>query len=67
MIVRGSALALIAAVFCLALGAPAHAGCVGLSGTADGFDKKPLSAALNSHLPITSSNTRRRNISAPSR
>jgi hypothetical protein len=40
MIVRGSALALIAAVFCLALGAPAHAGCVGLSGTADGFDKE---------------------------
>ena len=38
--VRGSALALIAASFCLALGAPAQAGCVGLSGTADGFDKE---------------------------
>jgi hypothetical protein len=38
---RGSALALIAAGFCLALGAPAQAGgCVGLSGTADGFDKE---------------------------
>ena len=35
-----SALALIAAGFCLALGAPAQAGCVVLSGTADGFDKE---------------------------
>jgi hypothetical protein len=31
---------LIAAGFCLALGAPAEAACVGLSGTADGFDKE---------------------------
>ena len=38
--VRGSVLALMAAGFCLALGAPAQAGCVGLSGTADGFDKE---------------------------
>jgi len=38
--VRGSTLALIAAGFCLALGDPAQAGCVGLSGTADGFDKE---------------------------
>ena len=38
--VRGSALALVAVGFCLALGAPAQAGCVGLSGTADGFDKE---------------------------
>ena len=37
---RGSALALIAAGFCFALGAPAKAACVGLSGTADGFDKE---------------------------
>src|SRR5581483_8145484 len=37
---RGSALALIAAGFCLTLGAPAQAGCVVLSGTADGFDKQ---------------------------
>ena len=37
---RGSALAMIAAGICLALGAPAQAGCVGLSGTADGFDKE---------------------------
>jgi hypothetical protein len=38
--VRGSALALTAVGFCLVLGAPAHAGCIGLSGTADGFDKE---------------------------
>jgi hypothetical protein len=37
---RGSALTLIAAGFCLALGVPAQAGCIGLSGTADGFDKE---------------------------
>ena len=37
--VRGSVLALMAAGFYMALGAPAQAGCVGLSGTADGFDK----------------------------
>jgi hypothetical protein len=37
---RVSALALIAAGFCLALCAPAQAGCIGLSGTADGFDKE---------------------------
>ena len=37
---RGSALALVAAGFCFALGAPAQAACVGLSGTADGFDKE---------------------------
>jgi hypothetical protein len=36
----GSALALIAAGFCLAFSAPAQAGCVGASGTADGFDKE---------------------------
>src|SRR5262245_47404466 len=35
-----SALALIATGFCLALAAPAQAGCVGVSGTADGFDKE---------------------------
>jgi hypothetical protein len=33
-------MALIAAGFCMALGAPAQAGCVELSGTADGFDKE---------------------------
>ena len=37
---RSAALALIAAGFCMALGAPAQAGCVELSGTADGFDKE---------------------------
>jgi hypothetical protein len=37
---RGSAMALMAAGFCLALGAQAQAGCVELSGTADGFDKE---------------------------
>jgi len=38
--VRGSALALVAVGFSLALGVPAQAGCIGLSGTADGFDKE---------------------------
>jgi len=38
--VRSSVLALMAAGFCLVLSAPAQAGCVGLSGTADGFDKE---------------------------
>ena len=38
--VRGSALASITTALCLALGSPAQAGCVGLSGTADGFDKE---------------------------
>jgi hypothetical protein len=38
--VRGSVLALIVAGFCLALSAPARSGCIGLSGTADGFDKE---------------------------
>jgi len=38
--VRCSALSLIAAACCLVLSAPAQAGCVGLSGTADGFDKE---------------------------
>ena len=33
-------LALVAVGFSLALGAPAQAGCIGLSGTADGFDKE---------------------------
>jgi hypothetical protein len=39
-ILRVSALALIAAGLCLAHGAGANAGCIGLSGTADGFDKE---------------------------
>lgn len=38
--VRGLALAIMAAGLCAAQGAPAWAGCVGLSGTADGFDKE---------------------------
>lgn len=38
--VRGLALALMAAGLCVAQGAPAWAGCIGLSGTADGFDKE---------------------------
>jgi hypothetical protein len=37
-IIRGFALPLVAAGLCLAQGATAQAGCVGLSGTADGFD-----------------------------
>ena len=36
---RVLALASMAAGLCLAQGAPASAGCIGLSGTADGFDK----------------------------
>jgi hypothetical protein len=64
MIVRGSALALIAAVFCLALGAPAHAGCVGLSGTADGFDKETAVSraqlALADYITIQGGETSRR-------
>ncbi len=37
---QGSGLALIALGFCLAFGAQAQAGCVSVSGTADGFDKE---------------------------
>ena len=37
---RVGALAMMAAGLCLAQGAPAHAGCTGFSGTADGFDKE---------------------------
>ncbi len=37
---RVLALASMAAGLCLAQGAPASAGCIGLSGTADGFDKE---------------------------
>ena len=37
---RGSVLTLIVAGFCLAVSAPAQAGCIGASGTADGFDKE---------------------------
>ena len=47
---RGLALALIAAGFCLALGAPAQAGCVLLSGTADGFDKETAVGRAQSAL-----------------
>jgi hypothetical protein len=38
--VRITVVTLIAAGFCFALGASARAGCIGLSGTADGFDKE---------------------------
>jgi hypothetical protein len=37
---RGAALAVIAVGFCLAFGAPAQAGCVVVSGTADGIDQE---------------------------
>ena len=37
---RGLALALTAAGLCMAHSATAQAGCVGLSGTADGFDRR---------------------------
>ena len=74
---RGSALALIAASLCLALGAPAQAGCVGLSGTADGFDKetavsraqlaladyvKQYKAEKRLHAVTESASARRRNL-----
>ena len=45
--VRGSVLALVAVGFSWALGAPAQAGCVGLSGTADGFDKDVVERAVS--------------------
>ena len=38
--VRGFALALTVAGLCVVQNAPAQAGCVGLSGTADGFDRQ---------------------------
>jgi len=47
---RSSALALIAAGFCLALGAPVQAGCIGVSGTADGFDKETAVSRAQSAL-----------------
>ena len=37
---RGIGLALVTAGLCIAQGAPASAACVGLAGTADGFDKE---------------------------
>ena len=37
---RGTWSALVVAGFCMAQSAPASAACVGLSGTADGFDKE---------------------------
>jgi hypothetical protein len=38
--IRGFALALVTAGLCFAQGTTAQAGCVGLSGTADGFDRQ---------------------------
>lgn len=40
LVLRVSVLALMAAGLCMAQGAPAYAGCTGMSGTADGFDKQ---------------------------
>lgn len=37
---RGLGLVLIAGGLCVVLGAPAKAGCLGFSGTADGFDRE---------------------------
>ena len=46
---RGLALALTATGLCMAQSATAQAGCVGLSGTADGFDRRTaVSRAQNS-------------------
>lgn len=63
---RGSVLALMAADFCMELGAPAQAGCVGLSGTADGFDKETAVSRAQLALAITSSSTRRKRDFVPS-
>ena len=57
---RGSALALVAAGFCFALGAPAQAGCVGLSGTADGFDKETAVSRANMAGELRASRSRLR-------
>lgn len=48
--VRGFALALTAAGLCLAQGATAQAACVGLSGTADGFDRQTAVARSQNAL-----------------
>ena len=64
--VRGSVLALMAAGFCLALGAPAQAGCVGLSGTADGFDKETAVSRAQLALAEYHCSTRRKRDSVPS-
>jgi hypothetical protein len=45
---RVLAFSLVAAGLSIALGAPAEAGCVGLSGTADGFDKPTAVARAQS-------------------
>ena len=47
---RTFALALIAAGFCLAQGATAQAGCVGLNGTADGMNKSTAVARSQNAL-----------------
>lgn len=47
---RGLALALTAAGLFMAQGATAQAGCVGLSGTADGFDRKTAISRAQSAL-----------------
>lgn len=47
---RGIALALTAVGLCLAPGATAQAGCVGLSGTADGFDRRTAVSRAQSAL-----------------
>lgn len=47
---RGLALALTAVGLCLAQGATAQAGCVGLSGTADGFDRRTAVARAQNAL-----------------
>jgi hypothetical protein len=49
-IIRGFALALVTAGLCLAQGATAQAGCVGLAGTADGFDRQTAVTRAQSAL-----------------
>ena len=64
--VRGLVLALMAAGFCMALGAPAQAGCVGLSGTADGFDKETAVSRAQLALADYVKQSRRKRDSVPS-
>jgi hypothetical protein len=49
-IIRGFALALVTAGLCLAQGATAQARCVGLAGTADGFDRQTAVTRAQSAL-----------------
>ena len=64
--VRGSVLALLAAGFCMALAASAKAVCIGLSGTADGFDKETAVSRAQLALADYVNQYRRKRDSVPS-